>query len=424
LNIVDPLAARRVDVGNPATPGKMLIKVDLFAGPGGAPIAGVDPNQFAITVNGVAVTPADRISAAYIQGQYWLLVRAPVQTSSGAKPLTVTYAGLSDTELFSVQYGPPVRAATMVVVDRSGSMNDFAKLQAAKDAARLYIDSWSAGDLIGVASFSTDATVNLNLGAYETERANALNAINGLVGDGETSIGDGAQAGMQNLIDRDGSTRVWSIMLLSDGIENQSLLVQDFINNYNARRNANPALKVPQVIAVALGPDADRIRMEKLAADTGGVYFVAALPAVIASTVPANTLSAPDAVAAARLSNDLAEIYRAGSEYFAGQQQIGVQTWAWNNDDYPLDFKFRVDGSASEAIFVIKWDTGFLLRDTYLRKPDGTTISPAPVAEDSLHRVYRVAAPEPGEWAIVIDEEVNAMGSEALPDGLPTPIEV
>ncbi len=120
----------------------MLIKVNLFGGASGAPIAGVDPSQFAITVGGVAVTPADRISAAYIQGQYWLLVRAPVQPSAGAKTLTVSYAGLTDTEFFAVQYGPAIQAATLVVIDRSGSMNDFGKLQAAKDAARLYIDSW------------------------------------------------------------------------------------------------------------------------------------------------------------------------------------------------------------------------------------------------------------------------------------------
>lgn len=182
LNIVDPLWSRTADVGRPAAPDKLLIKLDVFAGPGGDPIAGIDPNNFAITVGGVAVQPSDRISAAYIQGQYWLLVRAPVQPAANRYNLTVSYAGLTDTELVSVRYVDRADAATMVVVDRSGSMNDFNKLAAAKDAARLYIDSWRTGDLIGVASFNEDATVNLPLGGYDTERTNALNAINGLAG--------------------------------------------------------------------------------------------------------------------------------------------------------------------------------------------------------------------------------------------------
>ncbi len=259
--------------------------------------------------------------------------------------------------------------------------------------------------------------MDLNLGAFETERGNALNAINGLVGAGETSIGDGAQAAMQNLIDRDASSRTWSIMLLSDGIENSDIRIETFLTNYNARRNANPAQKVPKVIAVALGPDADRVRMEKLASDTGGVYFVAALPAVAASSVGADTVAAPDAVAAAPLSNDLAEIYRAGSEFVAGQEQLGVQTWAFNFDEYPLYFTFRVDGSASEAVFVVKWNKGVISSATYLRKPDGTAIFPVPSEEDSLHRLYRVSAPEPGDWAIVIDQENGAVAAgNIVPD--------
>lgn len=409
LNIVDPLWSRAATVGPPATPDKLLIKLDVFAGPGGDPIAGIDPNAFAITVGGVAVLPTDRISAAYIQGQYWLLVRAPAQAAPGLYNLTVSYAGLTDTEFSSVRYAARGDASTLVVIDRSGSMNDFSKLQAAKDAARLYIDSWRTGDMIGVASFSDDATVNLNLGAFDTERTNALNAINGLVGDGNTSIGDGAQIAMENLIARDASARPWSIMILSDGIENRDITIAKFLENYGARSGANPAQKVPQVIAVALGPDADRARMENLANATGGVYYVAAVPTNAAA-------AGSDAVAAARLSNDLAEIYRSGSEFIAGQQQIDAQSWTYNVHEIPKEFKFMVDGAASELIFAVKWDTAYLWQDVYLRDPNGNETVPTPTYEDTLHRVYRIAPPAliPGEWTVRLNYSDGARGALIL----------
>ncbi len=398
LNIVDPLTARRVRVGDPAAPEKMLIKVDLFAGAGGGPISGVEPASIAITVGTTAVQPADRISAAYIQGQYWLLVRAPVQSAPGSYNLTVSYAGLSDTENLAVEYAPRADASTVVVLDRSGSMNDFGKLQAAKDAARLYIDSWRDGDQIGVASFNENATINLNLGSFAAERTNAFNAINGLAGAGNTSIGDGAQIAMQNLIDRDLSARPWSIMLLSDGIENEDIRIATFLENYNARRNASPAQKVPQVIAVALGPDADRARMENLAAATGGVYYVAAVPTNAAA---AEAQAEPTAIEAVRLSNDLAEIFRSGSEFIAGQQQVGALSRNYN-DPLPIQFPFQISGAPSEAIFVVKWDQGVLGLSLRFRDPNGTLSAPLPTEFDSRHLVYRFPAPMPGQWTVLL----------------------
>lgn len=396
LNIVDPLQARPANAGRPATPDKILIKVDAFAGPGGDPIAGIDPNSFVITVGAVAVQPADRISAAYIQGQYWLLVRAPVQSAVGYYNLTVSYAGLTDSESAAVYYADRSDASTMVVIDRSGSMNDFNKLQSAKDAARLYIDSWRANDQIGVASFNEDARIDLQLGNYSTERNNALNAINGLASGGDTSIGDGAQIGMQNLIDRGAPSNPWSVMLLSDGIENRDIRIADFLNNYNARRNANPAQKVPQVIAVALGPDADRARMENLASATGGIYYVAAVPTNLAA-------SGTNAIAAATLSNDLAEIYRSGSEFIAGQQQLGANSWRFDPHQVPMEFKYQVDGAASELVVAVKWDQGVFPLWVYLRKPNGDEFRPTPTEEDSLHQLFRIAAPDPGEWTVVLN---------------------
>ncbi len=90
LEIVDPLWARPVLVGRPNAPDKFLLKLNVFAGAGGEPMVGIDPNNFAVSVGGVPIGPADRISAAFIQGQYWLLLRAPVQPADGAYELAVS----------------------------------------------------------------------------------------------------------------------------------------------------------------------------------------------------------------------------------------------------------------------------------------------------------------------------------------------
>jgi Mg-chelatase subunit ChlD len=399
LNIVDPLQARPATVGRHDAPDKLLIKVDVFAGPGGEPVSGIDPGHFAITVGNAEVTPAQRISAAYVQGQYWLLVRAPTQSAAGTYNLTVSFAGLTDTELSSVRYQARNDVDSVVVLDRSGSMGEYAKMPAAKDAARLFVDSWRAGDLIGVASFDDDATVNLQLGAFETERNNALNAINAISLGGATSIGDGLQAGLDQLIARGNASHDWTIMILSDGIENRDITIAKFLETYAARRNASPPQKAPRILAVALGPDADRARMENLAAQTGGVYYVAALPG---QGLAAAATDAFD------LSTDLAEIYRSAAEVVAKQSQVYADIWPVDHNVPSKVHTIRVDGAASQAVFVVKWNKDVLGRDVVIEQPDGTPYTQPPAQTDSRHMVWRIANPQPGAWKLSLNEFENA----------------
>ena len=53
----------------------------------------------------------------------------------------------------AIVYGAPVSVDNMIVIDRSGSMAG-AKIEAAKGAAKVYIDSYESGDRIGVVSFN------------------------------------------------------------------------------------------------------------------------------------------------------------------------------------------------------------------------------------------------------------------------------
>ena len=50
----------------------------------------------------------------------------------------------------------------MVVIDRSGSMLG-PKLEAARNAAQLYVDSWRTGDKLGVISFANTPSTDMLL---------------------------------------------------------------------------------------------------------------------------------------------------------------------------------------------------------------------------------------------------------------------
>ncbi len=126
LNILDPLNVRKALAGRIDAPDKILVKVEVLSpAAAGTPIAGIDPNTFTITVGSRVVQPADRISAAYVQGQYWLLIRAPTQTVAGDYTLRIDYGTLNDTETNAVRYQNRNDFDNVLVIDRSGSMDFF-----------------------------------------------------------------------------------------------------------------------------------------------------------------------------------------------------------------------------------------------------------------------------------------------------------
>ena len=158
LAILSPTTTNRARVGNNAAPEKFRVAVQLLAGDG-TPLSGVDLASFNFRI-GAKVVPADQIlTSAKIQDQQWFVIRAVTQDSPGQYDLSVNYANsavLSATQTLAVDYAPRIEADNVLIIDQSGSMNG-AKLNAAKNAARLYVDSWRFGDKLGVISFNDAA---------------------------------------------------------------------------------------------------------------------------------------------------------------------------------------------------------------------------------------------------------------------------
>lgn len=421
LRIVDPLTSRKAQAGDPTAPEKIFVKVQVISPPDGAPVPGLDFDDFTIRIGTEEVADDQVINTAYIQGQYWLLVRAPLQAGMGTYNLTVEHSsGISDTMPASVVYDTAIEADNVLVIDRSLSMDDFDKMEAAQDAGRLYVDSWDVGDMVGVVSYADTASVDLTLRDWDDEsRDDARDAINALEPNGNTAIGQALLTGLEELDERgrtDGTP--WAVILLSDGIETveEPPLIADFVTEYQDRVNDGDL--VPQVHIVAIGADANQKAMQQLAADTGGTSQYAGEPA-------GAQMAMVDAVNAVDFHNELAEIYRVIGETVAREQQVYAAHDVIDNAQSKTHI-IHVDGSASEAVFVVNWnyvEAGIPL-DIDLRRPDNSLVG-NPTLGDGNHLVWRVPLPTPGDWKVVVNPDIPGMAAAATdapaaPDALAT----
>lgn len=390
LSIADPRVGRAAAAGDPADPGKVLVKVDLLESDGD-PVVGLDPADIAVTIGTQPVTSV--VSSAVVQGQYWLLVQAPTQPGSGPYDLTVEALGLTDTETGAVTYGPRTATDNELVVDRSGSMADDGKLIAAVDGAALYVDTWEADDEAGLVSFNADPSVDEELDPIDDGHRAALKmALGDLTAGGGTAIGDGLLTALDQLVERGDEGDDWTMVVLSDGMETADERIPAFLARYRERRDAGE--KLPRVHTIALGPDADRGALQALARDAGGTYQFAALPDTSAATAMAAAAPGPDD--ASSLQNRLPSVYRVISEEVAGEQQVMAVSGPLGHD--PAEPRtFTVDGGASQLTVAMTSDFAGL--SGRLLAPDG---SEAPVTRSETdHAFWRVDGPAAGTWTLV-----------------------
>ncbi len=202
LFILSPDAQFPGLAGEATSPKKFIAKVEVFD-TNLDPVVGIDTAQFVITVGNTVINPpanpADDaiIASTYIAGQYWLVLRAPASPGCTECDLTIEYGDYTDTEVDAVVYGPQPSVDNMVVIDRSGSMLG-PKIEAAKGAANLYVDSYDAGDRIGVVSYNDAPSTEFNLSNWtNVTREAAQDAIDALaIPDGATATGRGPARGL------------------------------------------------------------------------------------------------------------------------------------------------------------------------------------------------------------------------------------
>jgi len=188
-----------------------------------------------------------------------------------APPSTTMPAEFSDIDWVVVDD----RLSTVVCIDQSGSMAGY-RLEQAKEGAKLFVNQAKTGegnlpgDFVGMTAFSTSASAPAPIRELTNaaSRQEILDAIDALIDQGVTSIGAGLEVSRQQVESVSPTLPLASetIVLLSDGMQNQNPLAEDIL----------PAVKERgiKVFTISLGSGADLALMQKIADETNGKHFV------------------------------------------------------------------------------------------------------------------------------------------------------
>ncbi|MCX6018759.1 MAG: VWA domain-containing protein [Chloroflexi bacterium] len=398
MRIVRPTTANKVQVGDPAAPDKFLATIDVVDA-AGVPLPGLAPDQFHFRIGARDVSAADIVGSAIVQGQAWFVMRAVTQTAVGDYDLTVDYQhALTVTESGAVQYQPRTAVDNVLVIDRSGSMAYADKLTSTKQAAKLYVDSWKPGDRIAVESFNNIVEMPMQMKGWTTDplpapigsREEALNAIDALTDRGATAIGDAIMAGWDELKARGDAAHGWSLVLLSDGLHNAGTKSFDDAVAAVARSTD----KKPAIYTLAVGPDADRLRMQRAADATGGTYHYVSAPADGTAARGAATMT--DTLL---LPLHLDEKYRFIATQADDMQQFFGLNGPIVTNSAVEQIYIPVDAKAGELVLSLSWLPQMYSYQLY--DPYSNTVAPT-LEVSGRQAVWRVTNPASGFWRLQV----------------------
>lgn len=408
FKILQPTQENPVNAGAYNSPDKILVQVQTATPPASPAI--YTAADFEVTIGG----QDSAVLAVYrVLDTHFLVVAPHTQAAADTYDLEVVLQGAqSDKQTRAVYYLPKLRADQMLVIDRSGSMLDNGKIDAAKNAARAFIDHSNVGDMIGVASYASSAgpaadyALTTVTGDPEWNAAKA--AVNGLTASGATALGQGTLLGYNEILARGKNDHDWAIALLSDGLEN--------VGPYWSDPTISGVIVPSRVIVhtVALGHDADRILMAAIAGATGGTPYESGVDILPLAAVAAEGGMAPDAAGAPEspaampgpnlpttLPNRMADVYKAIGEEIGHQQRVWERTGRMVGH---LVFEVPVGKGLPEAIFAVNWDDAKTPIEMTLTDPDGNQVKAGypgmRFRNDATHQQYRIQDPRGGAWVV------------------------
>ena len=169
--------------------------------------------------------------------------------------------------------------STVLVIDRSGSMDENNKLAGAQDAARAFVEQMRLGDQTELITFNQTARVDERFTGSQDE---LLRAINHIDADGGTALYDSMVAGVDALKNMTGRR---ALLLLTDGQDCRESTICPA--EYGSRRSMDQAVAYAEqqgqpVYVIGLGDRAGGERdgidegvLQKIADGTSGEYFYA-----------------------------------------------------------------------------------------------------------------------------------------------------
>jgi hypothetical protein len=423
LYILSPNVQFPALAGEQTSPKKFIVQLKVLDEQN-KPVAGIDTNEFTVTVGSKVVNPPANpgdeaiVASTYSGNAYWLVIRAPSDPGCTTCALKIDYTSYSDTEADAVIYGPQPDVDNMIIIDRSGSMEGD-KFTSAQGAAKLYVDSYSSGDRIGVVSFADTPKSEFSLkGWSNTTRQQAQDAIDDIdAPNGATAIGAALREGMKQLVAQASPNPAWAMVLLSDGadtVEDTKQHIPEFLKEYNARRDDGD--QVPVINVVAVGDDADGVALEKVTLAANGQF----------QWLPENDVLAANADApnASLFPLNLAEIYRVFAESVTQEQQIYAKQDVIS-DARTKTHTIKVDGGASQLVIVLEYIyTEFGIPITVkIRRPNNSEVGPPTLNSDN-HFFWRIPAPQAGNWKVEVSPIIPGVAAVSADSTATAPAEL
>ena len=154
--IITPYDEQPAYAGAHDNPGKIIIRVVRER-------PGLNRNDFQVHIGGIQAT----VNVVHEgEAEYVIELTAPNQLANGLYDLGLQVNGETDISSNSVQYADTNNVDVDLVIDRSGSMGTD-KMNAAKDAAKQFVDLMQTGDMVGAVSFDDVVETNFPLTTIE-----------------------------------------------------------------------------------------------------------------------------------------------------------------------------------------------------------------------------------------------------------------
>jgi Ca-activated chloride channel family protein len=167
------------------------------------------------------------------------------------------------------------RVAVMLILDRSGSMNDevsgTSKIVAARQGLQEFVTLMADDDILGLTVFSNAAQTISPLSPLGPKRQQVLQAIAAINANGNTRLFDTIAEQVQAL-SAFSSQNIKAVVVLTDGQDNASQLSLDALLQRITPRGENAGNGV-KVFTIAYGSDADVKSLQAIAAATGAQEY-------------------------------------------------------------------------------------------------------------------------------------------------------
>lgn len=153
----------------------------------------------------------------------------------------------------------------MLIIDYSGSMDDYGKMEGAKEAAHIFLDQLQPGrDRVGLIAFEdSPRTLHSLTLVSETDLQTFKSSISRLAPTGGTAYYDAVYSAILALQSQSGRKVV---IALTDGDDNQSRY------SLNSTTQLAQENDVP-IYTIGLGSDVKASILERMARETGGQYY-------------------------------------------------------------------------------------------------------------------------------------------------------